>query len=182
MQKHLRKLALSWALMVAAATPLAAVLAQSPKPAPPPARWLGLIGEYGPDDNVLIIFELDGTLRAHFKAAERERLNEVSRDVFKLASSAPGYDVLTFGRDGRGRATQVPSEGKALKRRNIGPGAGENHPRLRPLRPGPKLMKEPPPPNPPKKEGDFPPADLVELTKLDSTIRLEVRYATTNNF
>src|SRR5262249_25661780 len=182
MQKHLRKLALSWALMVAAATPLAAVLAQPPKPAPPPARWLGLIGEYGPDDNVLIIFELDGTLRAHFKAAERERLNEVSRDVFKLASSAPGYDVLTFGRDGRGRATQVAIDGKALKRRNIEPEAGANQLRVQPLRPVPELMQEALAAQPPKEEGEFRPADLVELTKLDSTIRLEVRYATTNNF
>lgn len=35
---------------------------------------------------------------------------------------------------------------------------------------------------PPKQTDTFRPADLVELVKLDSTIKLDVRYATTNNF
>jgi D-alanyl-D-alanine dipeptidase len=34
----------------------------------------------------------------------------------------------------------------------------------------------------PKEKGDFRQPDLVELVKLDSTIRLDVRYATPNNF
>lgn len=36
--------------------------------------------------------------------------------------------------------------------------------------------------HPPKERGEFRPADLVELVKLDPAIRLEIRYATTNNF
>jgi D-alanyl-D-alanine dipeptidase len=35
---------------------------------------------------------------------------------------------------------------------------------------------------PPAEEGDFAPNDLVELTALDPTIKLDVRYATTRNF
>ncbi|MCB0648948.1 MAG: M15 family metallopeptidase [Saprospiraceae bacterium] len=35
---------------------------------------------------------------------------------------------------------------------------------------------------PPQEVGDFKSSDLVELVKLDSTIRLDIRYATTNNF
>src|SRR3712207_4782076 len=35
---------------------------------------------------------------------------------------------------------------------------------------------------PPKEEGSFLKPDLVELTKLDDTIKLDVRYATANNF
>jgi len=34
----------------------------------------------------------------------------------------------------------------------------------------------------PKEHGEFRPADLVELVKLDPTLRLDIRYATTNNF
>lgn len=34
----------------------------------------------------------------------------------------------------------------------------------------------------PVEQGDFLPSDLVELVKLDPTIRLDIRYATTNNF
>ena len=35
---------------------------------------------------------------------------------------------------------------------------------------------------PPKESGEFRQPDLVELTKLDPTIKLEIRYATNNNF
>ena len=35
---------------------------------------------------------------------------------------------------------------------------------------------------PPKEHGEFLAPDLVELVQLDSTIRLDVRYATSNNF
>jgi zinc D-Ala-D-Ala dipeptidase len=35
---------------------------------------------------------------------------------------------------------------------------------------------------PPHEEGDFRSIDLVELIKLDSTIKLDIRYATSNNF
>jgi zinc D-Ala-D-Ala dipeptidase len=37
-------------------------------------------------------------------------------------------------------------------------------------------------PGPPKEEGTFRKPDLVELVELDPTIRLDVRYATANNF
>jgi D-alanyl-D-alanine dipeptidase len=43
-------------------------------------------------------------------------------------------------------------------------------------------MKEARAAAPPKENGEFRPLDLVELTKLDPTIKLEIRYATTNNF
>jgi len=35
---------------------------------------------------------------------------------------------------------------------------------------------------PPNEKGNFKSSDLVELTKLDSTIHLDIRYATENNF
>src|SRR2546423_31665 len=35
---------------------------------------------------------------------------------------------------------------------------------------------------PPKEHGEFKPPELVELIKLDPTIRLDIKYATTNNF
>jgi D-alanyl-D-alanine dipeptidase len=43
-------------------------------------------------------------------------------------------------------------------------------------------MKEALAASPPQENGDFRQIDLVELRKLDPTIRLEIRYATTNNF
>ncbi len=37
-------------------------------------------------------------------------------------------------------------------------------------------------PKPPQEQGAFKDSDLVELVKLDSTFKLDIRYATTNNF
>ena len=154
----------------------------STQPKPAPARWLGLIGEYGPDDDTVIILEQDGKLSASFKRAEPEPLDEISKDIFKFP--APGLHALQqliFERDQRGRATQVAVDAIILKRRQIEPETG-NQLRIKPLRPVADLMKEALAAQPPKETGEFREADLVELTKLDPTIRLEVRYATTNNF
>jgi len=153
-----------------------------PKPAPAPARWRGLIGEYGPDDNVLIILEKDGKLFALFKRTDYEPLDEVSKNVFKFPTTgANAGQQLAFTRDAPGRATRVTIDKQILKRRQIEPESG-NQLRIRPVRPVADLMKEALAAQPPKETGDFRETDLVELTKLDPTIRLEIRYATTNNF
>src|SRR4029453_875918 len=44
------------------------------------------------------------------------------------------------------------------------------------------LLKEALTSEKPKETGDFLQSDLVELTRLDPTIKLDIRYATTNNF
>jgi len=61
----------------------------SPKPSPAPARWLGLIGEYGPDNDILYILEKDAKLCASFKRAEPEPLHDISRNVFAIQTSGP---------------------------------------------------------------------------------------------
>jgi D-alanyl-D-alanine dipeptidase len=156
-------------------------LAQA-KPLPPPARWLGLIGEYGPDDDVVIILEKDGKLCASFKRAEPEPLDEVNRNVFKFPAPGPhALQQLIFERNRSSRATQVAVDAVILKRRQIEPESG-NQLRVKPVRPVPELMREARASQPPQEDGEFRKADLVELTKLDSTIRLEIRYATRNNF
>jgi D-alanyl-D-alanine dipeptidase len=148
----------------------------TPKPAPAPARWLGLIGEYGPDSDILYILEKDGKLHASFKRAEPEPLQEISQNVF-----AYGKQRLVFTRDRRGRATQVQLNETTLSRRRIEPEAGANQLRVQPVRPVAELIKEALAAKPPVEDGDFLNSDLVELTRLDPTIRLDVRYATTNN-
>ena len=164
------------------ASQLVAQSLTSPKPLPAPERFLGLIGEYGPDDDILIILEKDGRLCALFKRTELEVLNEVDRNSFKFPVPGPhAAQDLTFFRDRSGRATQVALDAVISKRRNIEPETG-NQLRINPVRPVAELMKEALAAQPPTENGDFLPSDLVELTKLDPTIRLEVRYATTNNF
>jgi D-alanyl-D-alanine dipeptidase len=54
--------------------------------------------------------------------------------------------------------------------------------RIVPLRPVAELRREALAASPPVEAGPFLATDLVELTSLDPTIRLDVRYATANNF
>jgi zinc D-Ala-D-Ala dipeptidase len=54
--------------------------------------------------------------------------------------------------------------------------------RIRPARPVAELREEALRATPPVEPGPFRPADLVELVTLDSTIRLDIRYAGSDNF
>ena len=188
--------AVCWAITVAASSaasglrvsatlqtqrsPIQSSASAQPKPPPAPARWRGLIGEYGPDNDIIIILEKDGRLWALFKRIEFASLDEVSKNVFRFSSQDERRRVV-FIRDARGRATQVAVDQVVRKRRQIEPESG-NQLRVKPLRPVAELMKEARAAQPPPETGEFRAADLVELTKLDPTIRLEIRYATTNNF
>lgn len=51
-----------------------------------------------------------------------------------------------------------------------------------PVRPVAELLPLALAATPPAESGDFRPTDLVELTSLDPTIRLDIRYASTRNF
>jgi zinc D-Ala-D-Ala dipeptidase len=53
---------------------------------------------------------------------------------------------------------------------------------ITPLRPVGELRAEAHKAQPPREEGSFRKADLVELVKLDPTIKLDIRYATNDNF
>ena len=54
--------------------------------------------------------------------------------------------------------------------------------RITPLRPVAELRAEALKESPPREQGTFLTSDLVELVTLDPTIKLDIRYATTNNF
>ncbi|MFQ5702902.1 MAG: serine hydrolase [Gemmatimonadales bacterium] len=156
--------------------------ARARPPPPAPDHWRGLIGEYGWDHNTLFIFEKDGQLHALIEWVFDYPLVEVSRDVFGF----PGFGLyqgerLMFQRDANGRATRVIAASVGFERRNIEPGAGNTF-RIRPLRPVDELRTEALATSPPEQPENLRVPDLVELTSLDSTIKLDVRYATTNNF
>ena len=53
---------------------------------------------------------------------------------------------------------------------------------ITPVRPVEQLRVEALAATPPVEEGSFRPSDLVEVISLDPTIRLDIRYATSNNF
>ncbi len=152
--------------------------APAPKPKPPPERWLGLIGEYGWDHNVLYILEKDGKLHALIEWFFLYPLDEESENVFKFPDWGLYHgEKLIFRRDGRGQATEVEAASVRFKRR-------PNHSdfRLATRRPIEELRKESRAAQPPAEQGRLAKPDLVELVKLDPTIKLDIRYATAANF
>ncbi len=152
------------------------------KPPPAPDKLKGLIGEYGWDHDILYILEKDGKLWALIEWFEYDPLEQVSENVFKFPDRGL-YDgeQLVFTRDKSGKATQVNAANVVFQHRDVGPeGVGQLH--IKPLRPVPELLKEALASTPPKETGDFRKSDLVEVAKLDSTIKLDIRYAGTNNF
>ena len=153
------------------------------RPQPAPASWRGLIGEYGWDHDVLYILEKDGKLWALIEWFEFDPLEQLSENVFKFPNRGL-YDgeQLIFTRDKTGRATQVEAASVVFKRRKVGPEEGAAQLRIEPLSPVSTLLKEALAAQPPKESGEFRQSELVELNRLDPTIKLEIRYATTNNF
>ncbi len=152
------------------------------RPAHPPAHWNGLIGEYGWDHNVLYVLEREGRLHALIEWFFLYPLEEVSRDVYAFPDRGlyPG-EQLVFSRGPEDRATSVEAASVVFQRRNVGTEAGGTF-RITPARPVEDLRAEALAASPPEEPGPFRDPELVEVTALEPGIRLDVRYATTNNF
>jgi CubicO group peptidase (beta-lactamase class C family)/D-alanyl-D-alanine dipeptidase len=153
-----------------------------PKPEPIPTRWAGLIGEYGWDHNTLFILERDGKLQALIEWFFLYPLTEVSEHVYKFPDWGLYQDEkLIFTRDAAGRATQVNAASIVFKRRKIDGENGETF-KIKAEHPIAELRRAALAAKPPHETGEFRKPDLVDLTTLDNTIKLDIRYATTNNF
>ena len=156
-----RSIALVLTLLLAATA-----IAQTAKPAPGPLEWRPLLGEYVGQNETLIVLEKDGKLLAQ-KRGEPASIKEVSPDFFL--------------RDKNKKVSHLKIGGFIYERRALGPEEGATQLKVKPLRPVKELIKEALKAQPPEETGDFLPTDLVELKKLDETIKLDVRYATNNN-
>jgi D-alanyl-D-alanine dipeptidase len=151
------------------------------KPGPLPAKYAGVIGEYGWDHNILYLLERDGKLWALIEWAFLYPLAELAADVYRF----PDYglyqgDKLLVTRGPRGKAIKVEAANVVFKRRPL-PGDGETF-TIRPLRPIAELRKEALAATPPVEKGEFRKPDLADVTALDPSIKLDIRYAGTNNF
>ncbi len=164
-----------------ASRPQGSVPSQALAPDAPPARWVGLIGQYGPDDDVWLVLEDES--RLHVRHGEMAYpLEEASADEFLgRPSSAEARERLLFTRGGDGRADGFQLGAAYFTRREVGTEGGETF-RIDPVRDVEELRVEALAASPPVEEGPFRESELVDLTSLDPTIELDIRYATTNNF
>jgi D-alanyl-D-alanine dipeptidase len=151
-------------------------------PAGIPARWAGLIGEYGWDHNTLYVLEEDGQLYALIEWFYYYPLSEIGDNEFEF----PDYGLyhgerLQFTRNANGMATEVNAAEVKFVRRQVGTVDGATF-QIKPIRPISDLRTSALAAEPPREPGDYRDFDLVELVALDPTIKLDIRYATSNNF
>ncbi len=152
-------------------------------PPEPPEYFRGLIGEYGWDHNTLYIFEKDGKLWTLIEWFFLYPLTEETKDEYRFPADGGLYhgEKLVFQRDRNGKATEVVLSGIHFPRRKLDGEDGQTF-RIKPVKPIEELRKEAMRASPPVEKGEFRKSDLVELAKLDPTIKINLRYATDNNF
>lgn len=153
------------------------------RPPAPPDHWNALIGEYGLDDRIVQVLEKDARLWVLTQKTKYCLLDEISADHFRFTTpGCHGGGILGFQRDSTGRISAIALNGTINQRRQIGPEEGSGQLQIRPLRPVETLLVEALAASPPVETAKLRRPELLELTRLDPTIRLDIRYASTNNF
>lgn len=168
----MRKLLL--ALVLAACTGEGAQApAPDAPPPPPPAALAPFIGEYSDGTDTLSVLEEGGDLRLVSWGGDSGGFSR-----FTLVGGDVADPVFMQGAAGE---PALVHDDRTWTRIHLGAADGGTF-RIVPLRPVAELREEALAASPPAEDGDFLEHDLVELTYLDATIRLDVRYAGTDNF
>jgi D-alanyl-D-alanine dipeptidase len=137
-----------------------------------------LVGEYAAGSDTLSILEDGQVLYALFWKGGGQALRPVSDSTFEMAGNG---GILAVRKDSFGAIHEVDFGTRAFRRLSLGGEEGGTF-RITPIRPPAELRLEALAADPPVEAGEFHPSDLVELVSLDPTIRLDIRYASTNNF
>ncbi len=170
--------------------PESAPRAQTPSesPSPPPEAWTTAVGEYAQGPDTVSLLEDQGEPQLFFWApgdreagdwpGRRATLTPVNDSVFTVVGSG-GPAIVRRGEGSRVQALALGE--RELRHITLGAEEGGTF-RITPVQPPEQLRAEALAASPPEEEGDFLPSDLVELVTVDSTLRLDIRYAGTNNF
>lgn len=142
-------------------------------PPAPSAAIAGLLGQYGTADDVLTIYEAGDRLFADGRGLHEAALTPLGGKRFRSADA-----TLAF--EGHGPAYAVLLHGAPLRRHDFG---AEAQAAIRAaVKADPAKVRATALAASPPAETGKRPADLVALTDVDARIRLDIRYATANNF
>jgi len=150
---------------------------------PPPAapEFEALIGDYGADYDHIRIYERGGHAFALVNGSSQEPLSRIDADTyaFSATSGLHRLETLHFSREPSGRGRSISLSGTELPRRDFGL---EMDDRTRAMaRFADTLRTDALAATPPVEKRERQ-SDLVELAAMVPAIRLDMRYATTENF
>ncbi|HYL86425.1 MAG TPA: M15 family metallopeptidase [Candidatus Angelobacter sp.] len=154
-------------------------LQPGPQPSDISAQQKAWVGEYGPDGPMLnTVAEKNGKLVLFGKLLGQCELSQKSPT--ELVAACPSKPNVTLHKDSSG-ALYLRTDAWNFKRRDFGVDATLVA-RIKPVRPVEELRSEALAATPPEEKGQFRVTDLVELSRLDPSIHLDIRYATANDF
>ena len=159
--------------------PVAGTLAPTPVPPPCPPNWLGLLGLYGAGDSVLLILERSGALEGMVRGGRFYALEVLGPDKFRFPKAGRlASRHVVFNRDTSGKAISLKLEEALLPRDSASDAV---LPRVKLTRPVEDLIREARAASPPTEPPAPLPSDLVDVTSLDPSIRVDLRYAGDEN-
>mgnify|MGYP003624600045 CR=1 FL=1 len=159
------------------------------KPAAAPEKWTPLYGEYILEDQKLLIRENEGHLEVLFNPPANGQnienlkiwqLTEISPSNFSY-SQIGGSANLLFQYDENKKTKAVLLNGQSYARNNIEPGNGDTF-KVSLDKSIEEYTEDALAATPPIQEGEFREADLVDVTTVLENVKLDIRYATKNNF
>lgn len=142
-------------------------------PPAPPQTVTRVLGQYGTPDNILTVYEADGRLLADGHGLKQTLLMPVGPRRYSAGASQVAFV-------GKGSSETVIVDGESLPRHDFG---AEVMAAIRAkVNADPAALRaQALAASPPVETGKLP-ADLVDLRTIDRRIRLDIRYATANNF
>ena len=156
-------------------------LLPGPKPPDAPAEWKPWIGEYGPDNFVYSVRESAERLWISSSRGGEWQFLAAPIEKYERAELANGVPLVAKFHRGPDGVLSLITGDVGWSRRNYGVDK-EHVARIKPVRPVDELRAEALKLTPPIEQGLFRKPDLVEIAPLDSTIHLDIRYATANDF
>jgi len=172
------------------------ITSPAPFPGPPPVRlrpeFIGKTGDFGEKmgKDVLIILERDGKLYLHDSSGNQDVLNELAFTkrtdatsyTFATAENEGGW-VMGFEQRGNAPVWEIATQFGPYERLTYSVPTGSGSINLvKPVHGLKEIRAAALTATPPEERGQFRKNDLVELATLDPAIRLDIRYATPNNF
>jgi D-alanyl-D-alanine dipeptidase len=162
-----------------------------PRPARPPPELRGKIGDFGSQDEKQLFILLERSKRLYLRDSDgTEHLlsalsftPEGAQTSYTYASNEPDSWVLAFKQRGSDPIWDLFTQIGPYHRLTYSVPTGSSSVNLvKPLRNIKEIRAAALAATPPEEKGSFRKNDLVELARLDPAIRLDIRYATPNDF